>query len=103
MAAAQEPDLQKVQFARAIVTFANDLVLNSPAYSILFSADCVDKTGASPERTLLANALKERRVEVVRWSGGSAEAVPDLRPLPFPGYSEGESRVAVLLDFSKLL
>ena len=103
LAAAQEPDLQKVQFARAIVTFANDLILNSPAYSTLFSADCVDKTGASPERTLLTNALRERRVEVVRWSGGSAEAIPDLRPLPFPGYSEGESRVAVLLDFSKLL
>ena len=59
-----------MQFARAIVTFANDLLLNSPAYSTLFSADCVDRSGASPERTLLRNALKERRVEVVRWSGG---------------------------------
>lgn len=102
MLAPQEKDLNKVTFCRALVGFVLDIMRESPSYSSTFGPECCDDTNSSPERKLLTAALKERKVRIVRWGAPSAQAAK-LRPLAFPGLGEVESKLLLLLDFSKLI
>ena len=100
--AAQEKDLDKLSFCRALVGFVLEIMNESPSYSSTFGPECVDEANSSPERKMLTAALKERKVRIVRWGAAAAQA-GKLKPLAFPGLGEVESKLCVLLDFSKLI
>ena len=70
-----------VQYARAIVTFAENMMASAPAVSQIFSSTCADASGATSERTALKKALKARGVGVLRWTEEKNEHV---KPVDFP-------------------
>jgi hypothetical protein len=102
---ASNPPPLGVQYARAVSTYAENLLTNSFTCERLFSTACADESGGTPERTALKKALKKRGVSVLRWSD---ERVPGVKPMVFPpswrdpavGGSVGP---AVLLGFEKLV
>ena len=104
-----EHDHGKVQFARSIVQFASNVLTNSPAFSSIFGTECADANGGTIERKYLNEALRERGVDIVRWTGtggptGGGAPLPDVsRPLCFPGLSEAETKTVALVDFSRVL
>ncbi len=70
-----------VQYARAIVTYTENLMTSAPVCAKVFSSLCADENGGTPERTALKRALKTRGVSVVRWV---EERDASVRPLVFP-------------------
>jgi len=77
------------QYARAAVALAEDEFKKTPNCYRMFSGECGDddKRGNTPERTVLAKALKQRGARVVRWKDGDGEALQNkevINPVIFP-------------------
>jgi|MDSW01.2.fsa_nt_gb hypothetical protein len=98
------PKPTHVQYAEAIATFVENVLITTPLCGLVFSAACADDKGETPERNALKRALKARGVGIVRWV---EEREPNVRPLVFPpNWRDGTHAScygpAVLLDFEKL-
>lgn len=103
MAPTQDPDKDAVDFSFEIVKFCTECMEKLPPLCLDLSDECCDADGHSPERDLLAAALKERRVEVVRWSTYKLSDAAYRQPLTFPGLHENACvGPKVLLDFSEI-
>ena len=70
-----------VQYARAIVTFIENVMHSMPVGARIFSAVCSDDNSLTTERVQLKKSLKSRGISVLRWVEGRDVAV---RPLVFP-------------------
>ena len=70
-----------LQYARAIVTFIETTFNSTPCLSRVFSGGFSDEAGVTPERAALKRALKNRGVNVVRWTD---DREPSLRCMVFP-------------------
>lgn len=92
-----------MQYARAVVTFAENLITSAPVCSKVFSSLCADENGSTPERAALKRALKTRGVNVVRWVEDRDFSV---RPMVFPSHwRDGATSClgpSVLLSFENL-
>ena len=103
---ANEGDHALNKFANGIVAFAIQLMEALAPMQTDFSSDTCDEEGNSPERALLTAALRQRRIQVVRWNDGMAanlDTCIQIRPLSFPGLNDMRStRTSVLLDFTKV-
>ena len=98
------PKPLRVQYAEAIVTFVENVMVETPVCAVKFSNACADEKGATPERLALAKALRTRKVRLLRWAD---EREPNIKALVFPpNWREGTHSTcygpAVLLDFEKL-
>lgn len=103
MAPTQEPDKDAVDFSFAMIAFCTECMEKLPPLCLDLSDECCDSDGHSPERDLLAAALKERRVEVVRWDRYELTHGSHRLPLTFPGLHENACcGPRVLLDFSEI-
>ena len=75
------------QYARAAVALAEDEFKKTPNCYRMFSGECGDddKKSSTPERTVLAKALKQRGAKVIRWRDGDGEAPKEvINPVIFP-------------------
>lgn len=92
-----------VQYARAVVTFVENLMTSAPVCAKVFSSLCADENGGTPERTALKKAMKTRGVNVVRWV---EERDASVRPLVFPSnWRDGPTSCygpSVLLSFESI-
>ena len=98
----EEENPDKLAYARGCFSLAETLLLDSPSPATMFSGQCSDDQGKSPERAQLEKSLKQRGIKVIRWS---EDDKGPSRPLIFPpnwaeGPSSGSVHCAVLLDFS---
>lgn len=98
------PKETHVQYAEAIATFVENILITTPLCGLVFSAACADEKGETPERNALKKALRSRGVGIVRWA---EEREPHVRPLVFPpNWRDGTHAScygpALLLDFEKL-
>ena len=92
----------RLQYARAVVGLAEQMLLHSAAPATVF-CNLSDNAMLTWERRMLAKALETRGIQVVEWS-----ALPPARQTPLrfpPHWSEATSgsvdgEVSVLLDFS---
>ncbi len=106
-AAMGTPDAPKdthIQYAEAIATFVENILITTPLCGLVFSVACADDAGDTPERKALQRALKVRGVNIIKWSN---ERDPYTRPLVFPPNWRDSTHAscygpAVLLDFEKL-
>ena len=92
----------KLQYARAVVGLAEQMLLQSAAPSTVF-CNLSEGAPATWERRTLARSLEARGIRVVEWSVAPPSRVAPLR-FP-PHWSEAtaasiEGEVALLLDFS---
>lgn len=80
------------RYARAAVALAEDQMKHTPNCYRMFNGECSDddKKGNTPERIVLAKALKQRGVKVVRWRDDSSVEKPAqtegacVTPILFP-------------------
>lgn len=63
--ARQKPD--HIKFARTLIAKVYEHVMSLPRVASMFSDECCDEKGGTPERTALSKALKTHHIRVVRW------------------------------------
>lgn len=90
-------------YARSCISLADMLVHNAPSPATMFSGQCSDDNGRTPERQQLAKSLQQRGIKIIRWS---EDEKPPSRPLLFPpawadGSPTGSTTCSMLLDFTE--
>ena len=91
------------RYARACISLAESIVYDAPNLASMYSGNCCDENGKSPERVQLQRSLSQRGIKVVRWTDDEKSGPP--RPLIFPpawaeGPYSGSMHCAVLLEFT---
>ena len=91
-------------YACGIATFAENTIHESNDLDKIFSAKCCDKSGQSPERRKLAEALERRGVRVVRWADNEDISIrPVVFPPQFKMPRSQNSGPCVLLSFEDVI
>ena len=70
-----------VEYYRAVVVLAEELVRSTPNLARLFTSECADDKGQTHERATLEKVLKARSIKVVAWKDTKDS---NIKPLVFP-------------------
>jgi len=90
-------------YARSVVTFARNVMYDSPVCGRVFSSLCADDDGSTTERIVLKRALKTRGVNVVRWvDQREANVYPLVFPFHWRAGTSSWCGPSVLLSFDEL-